>query len=113
MADAVLAVAFLRSHGIWALAHFWHTVRVHWHWTHACGGVAVQVPAPMADRALDLMADFQAPLRPKGLWWRLLVAAASLLALIWAGVPPPASGFYGADRRTVALRLSTPLREPS
>jgi len=104
-ADAALAVALLGSAGIPAFPHTWYVASVQWHWTHALGGIALQVPAAQAADAIALLADNPIVRRPRHWLWRLLVAVAAVMVLLWVGFPPPPSGFFPATQRPASGRL--------
>ncbi len=104
-AEAALAVALLGSAGIRAFPHTWSVATVQWHWTHALGGIALQVPADQAADAAELLADNPIVRRPRHWLWRLLVAAVAVAVLFWVSIPPPPSGFFPAALRPASGRL--------
>jgi hypothetical protein len=109
MPEAAMARALLESHGIMVFAQSWYTLTVHWHLSHAFGGIALCVPGSQRDAALEILADFVPARRKRGLW-RLLVA---VLVWVWLGFPPPPTGFILAGLRPAPARATTPLTGPA
>lgn len=102
MPEAALALSLLKSHGVRAFPQSWYTLTMHWHLTHALGGIALCVPASQRGVALEILADFE-PTRRKRALWRILVM---VLVWVWVALPPPPSSFVLAGPRPAPSRVA-------
>ncbi|WP_193370623.1 hypothetical protein [Pelagibius marinus] len=101
-----MAQALLGAAGVKVFPDTWYVASVQWHWTHALGGIALQVPAAQAADAIALLADNPIVRRPRHWLWRLPVAVVAVMVLFWVGFPPPPSGFFPTVLRPASGRLA-------
>lgn len=91
-ADAALALSMLNAAGIPAVSQTGHALSVVWDHAVALGGTAILVPDSEAEAARAVLADY----RPTRARLGPLAILFFVLAWFWAGLPPPASGYFPA-----------------
>lgn len=100
--DVALALSILEAAQLHPLPRTGNMVRNTWDQVIALGGTELCVPAPEAEELLAALA--QSPARRFG-WLHLLVFLAIYL---YAGLPPPASGFVAVRSEAAAVRRIDP-----
>lgn len=103
IADTAVAVSMLESAGIPVHAHSRQTVSVAWNWTHALGGIAIQVPSGRAREASAVLAGYEPVSHRRFTLRRALVLIA---VWFWFGVPPPATGYFAARPAALSVQAA-------
>lgn len=97
--EAAIVIGLLKGAGIEVFSVGWNVNVAGWHLAHAMGGTHLRVKTEDADAASTLLDAYGPVASARYGPWPFIFA---MLVFLWAGLPPPPSGFYLARPGTTS-----------